>query len=164
MREPWHRSLVVAVVLLLFSIPARSQQYIVDWIRTQPADLELYSRGTSILATRDGGILTAGSIKDADGEPDYLVLKYDAAGESIWTARYASSRQKNNFLRDVTLDPFGNILLTGNADTVKLDSFGNRIWSASVSGRSIAANSSRLSPLPAFRPSNSVTMLQVLLM
>ena len=136
----WSNSVLMAALWLSISAPTRCQSYVVEWVRTQPAEAGLNSRGLSIAATSDGQIVVAGSIDDANGEPDYLARQYNGPGETAWTTRYASARQKNNFLADITLDPFGNILLTGNSDTVKLDRFGERVWSAPINGRSIAAN------------------------
>src|SRR4051812_37724046 len=125
----------------LFTQHCPAQQFVPDWIKTFPAGLGVNSRGTSIATAPDGNILICGSIDDEYGEPDYLVIKYNAAGDALWKTTHASATRKNNALADIALDALGNILLTGSSDTVKLDAFGNRIWSAPFSGRSVAVNS-----------------------
>jgi hypothetical protein len=136
---------------------AQAQQYFTDWIKTSPS-AGAGSRGIAIKTTADGNIVVGGSTDNELGETDYLAIKYNAAGDEIWKTAHGSERT-NNVLTDVTLDPAGNILLTGSSDTVKLDAFGNHLWSAPFNGRSIAANARYAYVASSNSPSSSAIQL-----
>ncbi len=127
-------------LLCFFTQNSGAQQFIPEWVRAYPAATGFSAQGISIALIEDG-IVVGGSVEDANGEPDYLAVKYAPDGNQIWTNVYGSITRKNNFFADLAIDPLGNILLTGSSDTVKLDPFGNRVWSTPIGGRSLAANS-----------------------
>jgi hypothetical protein len=127
------------MALLCLAPPTGYSQFIPEWVRTYSSGPNLSSRAAALALTPEGNIIVAGSADDSDGEPDYLAIKYNVAGDVAWTQHYASPRKKNNQVTSLALDPAGNVILTGSSDTVKLDSSGVRIWSAPFNGQSIAA-------------------------
>jgi len=65
---------------------------------------------------------------------DYLVIKYDAGGSSVWAKPWDGL--SNDFASGVAVDALGNVYVTGGSDvggvgfrTIKYDSGGNLQWS-----------------------------------
>lgn len=70
---------------------------------------------------------------------EFLLLKYNQNGDSIWKKGYSPTFNSNNASTHMTTDKFNNIYITGSADyntlyyrflTVKYDSAGSFLWSA----------------------------------
>jgi len=85
------------------------------------------------------GIYVAGtSWGGATPKFDYLTVKYNAAtGDTLWTQRYDSPAHGNEYLSALSLDPSGNVLVTGVGEstgtsidylTVKYSSTGSLSW------------------------------------
>lgn len=95
--------------------------------------------GVAIDAT--GNIFVGGYIKNTGTSYDYLVAKYNQAGDTLWTRTYdyptANGSDKGISL---ALDNSGNVYLTGRSDsdpnttsnidvlTIKWDTNGNQLW------------------------------------
>lgn len=67
----------------------------------------------------DGGFIALGRVKDG---PDYLnstiyLFKYDSEGNIIWEFLYDSPYGLNEFVYDITMDIFGNIILAAKTTT-----------------------------------------------
>jgi len=88
-----------------------------------------------------GNIFVGGYIKNTGTSYDYLVAKYNQAGDTLWTRTYdyptANGSDKGLSL---ALDNSGNVYLTGRSDsdpnttsnidvlTIKWDTHGNQLW------------------------------------
>lgn len=104
-------------------------------------------KGTAITLDSTGAIYIAGATADSlDGIPsaggyDYFVVKYDAAGNRLWTRQFGSGA--DDFAYGITADASGNVYvagstagaLDGNTNTgaedvfvAKYDATGNRLW------------------------------------
>lgn len=68
---------------------------------------------------------------------DYLLLKYNSSGDSIWKRGYSPVNNSDNQAVYMAMDKFNNTYITGSANfntpyyrflTVKYDSAGNFIW------------------------------------
>ncbi len=73
---------------------------------------------------------------------DFLLLKFNSSGDSVWKRGYSPVDNSDNQSTHLTIDRLDNIYITGSADfntpyyrflTVKYDSSGNFKWSASYS-------------------------------
>ncbi len=106
------------------------------WAITHNVGLNAYGEGIAV--DNDGNVYVAGSIKSSTGgvyEYDFLTLKYDSAGNLLWTATFDGGFEDR--AQDIILDGNGNLYVTGysyndtDSDylTVKYDaSSGNEIW------------------------------------
>ena len=74
---------------------------------------------------------------------DYLILKYNANGDLLWTKYYGGNPGYDDFARSLKVDSAGNAYLAGyswgvgtfaNYATVKYDSNGNQIWAKRFAG------------------------------
>lgn len=87
-----------------------------------------------------GNLYVCGYSQGVTGDPDYLVIKYDTAGNEVWVRRY------HNTFRDVgtkiALDWQGNVIIGGWSSsgngldyvTIKYDNAGNQLWLARYDG------------------------------
>ncbi|MEW6306934.1 MAG: hypothetical protein AB1705_26010, partial [Verrucomicrobiota bacterium] len=89
---------------------------------------------------KQGDLIVAGSSRNAQGDSDYMVLKYSAAGALLWSARYSSAAHPDDMLRGFAVDAAGNICLTGTSETVKIGADGKQLWTAPYGGRSVAVD------------------------
>ncbi len=72
---------------------------------------------------------------------DWIVIKYDSNGNQLWANRYNSPTNLHDIPMDLELDRDGNVYVTGHSDnegnsnciTIKYDSDGSQLWSASRS-------------------------------
>jgi gliding motility-associated-like protein len=75
-----------------------------------------YERAKKVIPTADGGFLIAGDYSSGNFNiKDYLALKIDAAGNSMWSRKYSGSN--NDILWDVLPMPNGNFLLSGSSNS-----------------------------------------------
>ena len=72
-----------------------------------------------------------------DAINDYATIKYDTNGNELWVARYNGPGKNEDRARSLTLDPSGNVYVTGwsmgigtdyDYATIKYDTNGNQLW------------------------------------
>jgi DNA-binding beta-propeller fold protein YncE len=101
-------------------------------------------RAQQVLVDRAGGVY---SVITTDVTADHAVtdiVKHDASGSRLWTARQGVAGEKYFFAPGAALDGDGNLLIAGeisatwyeshDISTVKLDPDGNRLWRATYDG------------------------------
>jgi len=90
-----------------------------------------------------GNAYVAGYSKNAAGNDDYLVIKYNASGAKLWAARYNPPANSEDRAQDVAADESGNVYVTGHSKngagnldyvTVKYNAAGVRQWAARYNG------------------------------
>ena len=74
----------------------------------------------------------------AQYDPDYVVLKYDAAGQELWAVTWDGGINYADYMHAIALDSLGHVYVTGqsatgggdNSDyaTIRYDSDGNLLW------------------------------------
>lgn len=83
--------------------------------------------------------ITGGSWKFMQGIPsDYITIKYDANGDTLWTRRYNGPGGDDDTPEEIVCDGQGNIFVTGDSwggsgtrtdyCTIKYDADGNELW------------------------------------
>ncbi len=89
-----------------------------------------------------GNVVVAGSSQGGGAGSDCLTIKYDAAGNELWVARYDAGSHET--AAALAVDAAGNVYVTGvsgayragNFLTIKYDANGNRQWVAEYDGPS----------------------------
>src|SRR5205809_515148 len=128
-------------IFLLLSAPRLFAQTLQrEWVRNYSLMQTKFNQASAIGVAPDGNIVVAGTSQNANGDIDYYVIKYKPNGDQVWATRYDSVNSGNDQLRGMTVDPSGNIIVTGTTDTVKFNSTGLFIWSQPLGGRAIIAN------------------------
>jgi hypothetical protein len=83
---------------------------------------------TSLCLDTTGSVYVAGTCKDSIGDNEYVVLKYNAEGTLLWTAKNNINISQADYIVDIALDNAGNVFATGNAGTVKYNNNGTFQW------------------------------------
>lgn len=87
---------------------------------------------TAIFVDDSGYVYVSGiSYKTGQGA-DYLTIKYDKNGDSVWVKRYNGPMNQNDNARDMTVDGMGNVYVTGDSEddylTIKYSPQGQLLW------------------------------------
>jgi hypothetical protein len=85
-----------------------------------------------------GNIYVLGVSANSNTNTGYVVVKYASNGNQTWVARYDSTNYPFASPTGFAMDSSNNIVVTGNAVTVKYDIAGNPLWTASYSAQAIA--------------------------
>jgi uncharacterized delta-60 repeat protein len=93
-----------------------------------------------VAADSSGNIVAVGYGDNGYTTPyDYLTIKYDSAGETLWTRRYDGPAGRDDKAKAVAVDASGNVLVTGYAramdsgqqcTTIKYGPAGEILWVA----------------------------------
>jgi uncharacterized delta-60 repeat protein len=90
-----------------------------------------------------GYIYVTGESEDSTSESDYLTIKYDSMGDTVWTRRYDGLGAFYDVAVALTVDGAGNVYVTGESDgvtsakdyaTLKYTDAGNLEWTARYNG------------------------------
>ncbi len=74
-----------------------------------------YDRVRAVAIHSDGGAVVAGESESAAADYDYATIRYNAAGEHLWTARYDGPGNGRDIPAALVLDGQGNIYVTGGS-------------------------------------------------
>jgi hypothetical protein len=106
------------------------------WIRKYNGPLNMHETIVDMAVDSTGNVHVTGGCRTATSYIDYLTIKYDTDGNTLWEAWYDAGRDDHS--RAIAIDNEGNVYVTGRAvgyetqtiDTVKYDSGGNVLWCA----------------------------------
>lgn len=116
------------------------------WVRFYSGPLPRAICSTAAIAVDSvGGVYVTGYSNDGmtqTAPTDFATVKYDTDGNEIWVARYNATGHGRDTPVAVTLDPQGDVYVTGTADglhgtdiaTVKYDRGGHEVWSRVFDG------------------------------
>lgn len=95
-------------------------------------------RGICTKFDPSGNLVTAGYVEGGCNGIDICIIKYNAAGDTLWMTTYDGSgiNQDEDVPQEMTIDNSGNIYVTGKSEdnnyyyavTLKYDSSGNLLW------------------------------------
>ncbi|MGH7453500.1 MAG: SBBP repeat-containing protein, partial [bacterium] len=86
-----------------------------------------------------GNVYVAGTSYGNNGNFDYVTIKYNNAGVEQWISRYNGQGNRDDRVRDLTVDAAGNVYVTGRGfessgtndyTTIKYDNAGAQQWVA----------------------------------
>lgn len=101
------------------------------------------------IAYRGGYIYVTGESEDANYNPDYLTIKYNDSGDTVWTRRYDGPGQYSDVAYALAVDNNSNVYITGGSDgatsardygTVKYTGAGAWQWTAHYDGPASATD------------------------
>jgi uncharacterized delta-60 repeat protein len=87
------------------------------WVRTynnSPANLQ--DAGKKLAVDASGNVYVCGYTTLANTTTDWLVIKYDNAGNQVWVVTHNGTNNGNDNATDIGLDATGNIFVTGSAN------------------------------------------------
>jgi uncharacterized delta-60 repeat protein len=108
------------------------------WVARYSGPSQLDNTAFAVAVDDTGNVYVTGSSQGPDTGYDYATIKYDAAGNELWVARYDGPAHTNDYPIGLSLDSAGNVYVAGtqseiSADqadyaTVKYDANGKEIW------------------------------------
>lgn len=128
---------ILSVVIFTAASIAQPQPPDTVWTRTYGDSL--YNIGTSICLSSDGGYLITGDL-GSNSMGDIIVMKIDSVGNEEWCKTYCDTANIEGHYITTTFD--GNYIVVGriyNSSShydillMKIDEFGNEIWSRTFS-------------------------------
>jgi uncharacterized delta-60 repeat protein len=99
-----------------------------------------------IVIDNAGNVYVTGVTKGAITGKDFITIKYNSAGDTLWTRTYNGTGNGDDDAVAISVDPLGNVFVTGKSDgdltalinndfaTIKYDSNGNQLWVARYNG------------------------------
>jgi uncharacterized delta-60 repeat protein len=136
---------------------------IAQWVRTYDTPLHGTDNATAVAVDDAGSIYVTGSSMGLNVPTDIVTIKFNAAGDSLWTVRYDSPDHQGDDPIGLTIDRWTNIFVSGTSmrtdwgtDYVVLryDSSGSFDWSArsaGTPGSNIAAHAMATDPTGGIR-------------
>ena len=95
-------------------------------------------RPTAIASDNSGNVFVAGQSDGLLTASDFITIKYDAAGNKLWEARFDGVGNTYDYATAIAVDNSGNVYVTGYSDadylTVKYDASGSQLWTAKYDG------------------------------
>jgi sugar lactone lactonase YvrE len=106
------------------------------WVARYHAPENTFSAPSAIAVDSSGYIYVTGVSSGSGPGSDYATIKYNAAGQQIWVARYNhSGGDSADGANAMAVDTSGNVYVTGGSSggygTVKYNSAGQQQWVAS---------------------------------
>lgn len=107
------------------------------WLRTYDGPANGQDGANAIFVGSDGSVYVAGYSQDPTNDLDFAAIKYDAAGNRQWVARYDGPGHGFDEARAIAVDAGGNVYVTGTSTgagggsdyaTVKYNALGGEEW------------------------------------
>jgi len=110
------------------------------WVRRFNYPINAIDNPNVIKVDDSGYVYVGGKISRVLNYQDFALIKYKPNGNTLWAKFYDSPVNYGGELKDMALDNFGNIIVTGNSAgtnyddyaTIKYDSDGNVIWAKRI--------------------------------
>lgn len=136
--------LQIQIILLLSFSALCGETVFSQWHSVYNSPYSDNSSPSSIVIDISGNIYVTGTLwTDAVTEDDYLIIKYNPAGDTLWTRHLDGLGGEDEALAS-TLDKNGNLLVTGQSEepgnydyeTAKYSPSGSLLWSQRFNGPS----------------------------
>lgn len=110
------------------------------WYKTFDGTGKNTDEVTDMVVDAAGNVYECGNSKNANGDYDILVIKYNTLGDTMWTRRYNGAANGDDQANSIILDHTGNVIVTGYSDgdntiavnndfvTIKFSNAGATIW------------------------------------
>jgi len=118
-----------------------------QWVKRYNGPAGGVDIGRAIAVDPAGYIYVTGSSAVASGYSDCLTIKYDLNGDTLWTARYNGTGNKNDIAYAIAVDDSGNVYITGSTEgtvgthgiyedyiTIKYNTSGVQMWASQYNG------------------------------
>ena len=104
------------------------------WVRRYNGSGNGRNYATSLAVVGSGNVYVTGSSNNPNTGYDFVTIKYNSNGDTLWTRRYNGSTNHDDWAISLALDGSGNVYVTGSSDssivTIRYSTNGNEEWSA----------------------------------
>jgi len=131
------RKVVTTFLFLLWAAPGIAD---VDtaWVRRYNGPGNDYDEACAIAIDDLGNVYVTGGSKDSVTTIDYLTIRYDPNGDTVWTRRYNGPRSIGDQARSIAVDACGNVYVTGASESdyavIKYHPDGDTAWTRRYDG------------------------------
>ena len=133
------------IFILYFIITAGSYSQVAQqWVTRYNGTANSADYGRSVAVDRFGNSCLCGSvIRQGKTQSDMILLKYNSAGDTVWTRILSGPGDQPDVAADISVDTAGNIYLTGSqinisgiSDivTYKFSPSGSQLWAKVYDG------------------------------
>lgn len=131
--------IIVSLLALQTSFPQVTQ----EWVARYSGQGDSADNVRSMAADRSGNVYVTGSSMGNGTSYDYVTIKYNAAGDSEWVARYNGPGNSNDVAISIDIDNYGNVYVTGGSSnsnmdmdflSIKYNSSGTQLWVSRYGG------------------------------
>jgi uncharacterized delta-60 repeat protein len=106
------------------------------WVKRYNGTANGDDRANAICIDNSGNVYVTGESRGIGTFADYVTIKYNSSGDSLWSRRYNGLGNENDFANSIGVDNSGNVYVTGesrglsNRDytTIKYNSMGVEQW------------------------------------
>jgi len=114
-----------------------------QWVARYAGDYGDDDEGIAIAVDDDGNVYVFGNTYALSTSNNYVTIKYNSAGDTVWTRIYDGPDNSSELAHDIALDESGNVYVTGYGYTaagyldfltVKYDTAGTEQWAAYQNG------------------------------
>jgi len=109
-----------------------------EWVRRYSSNGNARDASYSLSIDNIGNVYVTGESKNSIGGIDCLTLKYDSAGNQIWSANFNRGINSSNQGFDISVDDSLNVYVTGRSDgdfiTIKYNKLGLQLWAVFYDG------------------------------
>lgn len=129
----------ILILFLAIIISSSSfSQVTEEWVKRHTGTGAQDDVANDITTDASGNVYVVGTVYGLFGETNFYTIKYDPAGNIIWSKSYDGGALQNDAARDVEVDATGNVYVTGSARltdstgstfaTIKYNSAGTQQW------------------------------------
>ena len=129
--------LILAVMLITYTLNVGAQVS-EEWVKRYSGTGNQDDRAYDAVTDASGNLYVTGQVFGLLGESNFATIKYDAAGNTVWSKFYDGGAFENDIARVVCVDGAGNVYVTGSARltdstglvfaTIKYNSAGTQQW------------------------------------
>ena len=129
--------LILTVVLITYTLNVGAQVS-EEWVKRYSGTGNQDDRAVDAVTDASGNLYVTGQVFGLLGESNFATIKYDAAGNTVWSKFYDGGAFENDIAKAVCVDGAGNVYVTGSARltdstglvfaTIKYNSAGTQQW------------------------------------
>ncbi len=137
-------TILVAVFLSQYLSTLLVSQVNTQWISRYNSSLNNNDVPTCMAYDNNGNLYVGGMSYGSSGTFDYLLVKYNANGEELWSKSFNGSGSQTDQLNSIAIDKDNNIFVTGNSTdpeglfdivTIKYSPDGEVLWKSTFNGQ-----------------------------
>lgn len=137
------RKLIFLAILFLVSANAIAQSVDTAWVRRYNGPGNGNDWGVALGLDGKGNLYVSGESEGAGTSSDYVTIKYNPSGDTLWVRRYNGPANSVDKAYALVVDVSGNVYVTGESEdketksdyaTIKYDPSGEVLWTKRYDG------------------------------